>query len=65
VKLTVRYVGLDVHADSIVVALAEEGRGEAKIVKKLPHDWYLLPAQLRSLSRKGKLMICYAAGPTG
>jgi transposase len=56
---------MDVHADSIVVAVAEEGRGEAKIIKTLPHDWNRLHVLLKSLARKAKLMICYEAGPTG
>ena len=64
-KTTVRYVGLDVHADTIVMAVAEEGRGEAKVVATLAHDWQALHGWLKRLSKKAKLMICYEAGPTG
>jgi transposase len=67
VNTSVRYVGLDVHAETIVVAVAEEGRGEAKLVKTIPHEWRDLQATLKSLQQQGKytLMICYEAGPTG
>ena len=61
----VRYVGLDVHADTIVVAVAEAGRGEAKVVQKLAHEWRDLHALLKKLAKHGQLMICYEAGPTG
>lgn len=64
-KTTVRYVGLDVHADTIVIAVAEEGRGAAKVLAKIPHCWKSLFAKLKSLATKGRLMICYEAGPTG
>ncbi len=33
-----RYVGLDVHKDTIVMAVAEEGQGEAKVLGTFPHD---------------------------
>jgi transposase len=67
VNTSVRYVGLDVHADTIVAAVAAEGRGEAKVVKSIPHEWRALQALLKSLQQQGKytLMICYEAGPTG
>ena len=64
-KLKLRYVGLDVHADTIVVAVADEGRGEAKVVQKIAHDWHTLHALLKRLSPEATLLICYEAGPTG
>lgn len=64
-KVTVRYVGLDVHADTIVIAVAEEGRSEAKVLATIPHCWKTLLARLTVLAAKGKLLICYEAGPTG
>ena len=33
-----RDVGLDVHKDTIVMAVAEEGQGEAKVLGTFPHD---------------------------
>jgi transposase len=67
VKLTLRYVGLDVHADTIVVAVAEEGRDEPQILTTIAHDWRELHAVLKRLQQNGKfiLMVCYEAGPTG
>lgn len=64
-KTTVRYVGLDVHADTIVIAVAEEGRAAAKVLAKIPHCFKTLRGRLKVLAAKGKLLICYEAGPTG
>lgn len=64
-KTTVRYVGLDVHADTIVIAVAEEGRAAAQVLATIPHCWKTLHARLKALATKGKLLICYEAGPTG
>lgn len=58
----VRFVGLDVHADSIVIAVAEPGRGEPAALAVIPHDIGRLLKQLR---RMGKVKCCYEAGPTG
>ena len=30
----IRYVGLDVHKDTIVIAVADEGRGDAEVLAK-------------------------------
>ena len=63
---TVRFVGLDVHKDSIVIAVADPGCSEATFVKKLAHDVAKLKKELHSLSRHNcELRICYEAGPTG
>lgn len=59
---TVRFVGLDVHADSIAIAVAEPGRGEPAQLAVIPNDTALL---LRRLRRMGKVKCCYEAGPTG
>ena len=64
-KLKVRYIGLDVHKDSIVIAVAEEGRSAARDVGKFPADWESLRKQLERLSRGFQLKLCYEAGPTG
>ncbi len=64
-KLTVRYLGLDVHADTIVIAVAEEGRAPAKVLATIPHCWKTLHARLKVLAAQGQLQICYEAGPTG
>lgn len=64
-KSKVRYVGLDVHKDSIVIAVAEQGRDAAREVGTFPSDWVSLEKQLRRLSVGFTLKLCYEAGPTG
>lgn len=59
-----RFVGLDVHADTIAVAVAEPGRGEVRAWGTIANE----PAAVRRLIQKlGKkdLRVCYEAGPTG
>lgn len=58
----VRFVGLDVHADSIAIAVAEPGRGEPAILATIPNDVVALLKRLRKL---GRVKCCYEAGPTG
>lgn len=60
-----RYVGLDVHADTIVIAVAEADRTPAKVLATVAHEWTALQTQLRKLASSAQLMICYEAGPTG
>jgi transposase len=59
---TVRFVGLDVHADSIAIAVAEPGRSEPGVLGVIPNDIALL---LKKLRRIGRVKCCYEAGPTG
>lgn len=59
---TVRFVGLEVHADSIAIAIAEPGRGEPAVLATIPNDIGLL---LKRLRRLGRVKCCYEAGPTG
>lgn len=64
-KTKLRYVGLDVHKDSIVIAVAEQGRGAAREIAALPGDWRSLQKRLSRLAEGCTLVICYEAGPTG
>ena len=64
-KTKVRFVGLDVHKDSIAIAVAEQGRDTARDVGSFPSDWNSLHKQLRKLSKGFTLKLCYEAGPTG
>jgi transposase len=60
----VRFLGLDVHADTIAVAVAEP-RGEVRAVGVIPNR----PESIRRLVKKfgpaEDLRACYEAGPTG
>ena len=64
---TTTYVGLDVHKDTIVVALAEMGiRGEVREYGKITHTSAALKTLTTKLaSRHGDLRFCYEAGPCG
>lgn len=61
----VRYVGLDVHAESIVIAVADRGGCPAEIVKSIPQKLPRLLEELRRLGSYSSLKVCYEAGPTG
>jgi transposase len=58
----VRFVGLDVHADTVAIAVAEPGRGEPVPLATIAHD---VPTLLKRLRRLGNVKCCYEAGPTG
>lgn len=62
----VRYVGLDVHKDSIVMSVAESGNADAKHLVTIPNDVNKVLKQLQKLSQDlSQLRVCYEAGPTG
>ena len=62
----IRFVGLDVHAETIAVAIAEpERNGEVRSLGSVPNR----PESVRKLVKKlgpvDQLQVCYEAGPTG
>jgi transposase len=59
------FVGLDVHKDSIAVAVAEAGRGPARAVATIPNELKALRKALEKLGPKSAVCCCYEAGPTG
>ncbi len=64
---TDKYVGLDVHKDTTVVAIAEGGReGECRVYGTISSDLHALEKLLRKLGGEGaRLRVVYEAGPTG
>jgi transposase len=63
----ITYVGLDVHKESIVVAVAAGGlRGEVREYGRIANTATALDRLLRKLGGDGtKLRFCYEAGPCG
>jgi len=60
------YVGLDVHKDSITIAVARQGREPAETWKTIPYDGVRLRKALKMLVKDvEQLRVCYEAGPTG
>ena len=59
------YIGLDVHRDTIVIAVARRGREPAMQLATIPHDVIILLKLLDDLGPRSQLRVCYEAGPTG
>jgi len=62
---SLRFVSLDVHKESITIAVAEEGREPAYVYAETPNDWGALRRKLSRLAVKSELRCCYEAGPCG
>ncbi len=60
----IRFVGLDVHADTIAVAVAEEA-GEVRSLGSIPNRLESVRKTIGKLAPAGTLKCCYEAGPTG
>lgn len=60
----VRFVGLDVHADTIAVAVAEPG-GEVRAYGVIPNRLESVRKLIGKLGPAKEIRACYEAGPTG
>jgi transposase len=60
----VRFVGLDVHAETIAVAVAERD-GEVHSLGVVPNRAESLGRLVRKLGKPESLRVCYEAGPCG
>ena len=60
----VRFIGLDVHAETIAVAIAEP-TGEVRSVGVIPNRPESIRKLVKKLGPAEQLRVCYEAGPTG
>ena len=60
----VRCVGLDVDADTMVVAVAEPG-GEVRSLGVIPNRPESIRKLVKKLGPAEQMRVCYEAGPTG
>lgn len=63
-RKTTRYVGLDVHSNSIAVAVAE-AEGEVRSVGTIPNRIESIRKLIKKLGPRESLKVCYEAGPCG
>src|SRR5258708_30896078 len=61
----VRFVGLDVHKESIAIAVADGDGNAPENVATIPNDTALVLKRLKKLGAGATLRCCYEAGPTG
>jgi transposase len=60
----VRFIGLDVHAETIAVAAAEPD-GEVRSLGVIPNRAESIRRLIKKLGPAEQLRVCYEAGPTG
>ena len=59
------YVGMDVHKDSVMIAVLPEGARGPTVVKRLSHDPRGLRRLLGRLARQHEVRACYEASGAG
>ena len=67
-KSELLFVGLDVHAKTITIAVAPGDGGEARLYGTITNDLHALEkvfAKLKKAHPGAELRVCYEAGPTG
>ena len=60
----ITWVGIDVHAHSLVVAVLE-GEEQRARTQRLPNEWGVVRKVMGKWSTGRELRVCYEAGPTG
>ena len=60
----IRFVGLDVHADTIAVAVADTDE-DVRSLGTIPNRAESIRKLVKKLGATGRLRVCYEAGPTG
>lgn len=63
-KKNIRYLGMDVHAATIAVAVAE-GRGQVRSLGTIENTPEAVARLIKKLGSPATLHVCYEAGPTG
>jgi transposase len=65
-KYITKYVGMDVHKETIAVAIAREGRGEPIYYGEIPNTDEAIKKLIKKVASNGeKASFCYEAGPCG
>jgi transposase len=59
------YVGLDVHKDSIAIAIAEAGRSAPRFIGTTPPELATLCKALTRCTKRSNTLVVYEAGPCG
>src|SRR5439155_20292477 len=59
-----RYLGLDVHAETIAAAVAEPD-GEVRVLGVIANRPEAIAKLIRNLGERDRLRVCYEAGPCG
>ena len=59
------YVGLDIHKDSIAIAVAEAGRSAPRFVGTTPPELATLCKALTRCAKRSNTLVVYEAGPCG
>lgn len=62
---TIIYLGLDVHKDSITIAVLPSTAKSPTQLDRLPNDLAKLPRHLARVARDGELRACYEASGAG
>ena len=64
-SMVTHYIGLDVHADTIAVAVAPRGRQAPRSLGTVDSSARAVFKKLAALGKPEKMLVCYEAGPTG